>query len=483
MYSIVKRRSRATGWRRTFAVAVVFCLSCSSTGVNPTRAGIVSQPRGSAGVLGPQSEGTPPVAMEIHSQCRIVSQQKECRAALWVQPFTHAAFYYGSERLKVRFTHKEKTMARADLALPNLPLSTEVAEVRAVDSKTGGTRIVSLKLQEGTVVADTPLLFFDAPAAKHRFLWRIATGKQPKSAQFIAPTRIVLPLLDDDHLDAVDILTQARTRVELPREFAKREGFVESVLIPSRGEFWVSQMSTGTVHRFLQSSMQYVGSIPLTGKWTKVLALDPVTNMVYASNWLSDNISVISVETLKEVHLIKTKGIPRGMAFTSDGKQMLAAVFGGKSDHDNAGGTVMIDLATEKPTPILKGGAHRHAVRLPGAADIFAVSDMARNRVYFIENGKKTGEVRVFSNPNTIVASPDGKYLYVSCRGHNNAKSFLLKGPDFGRLLVVDIATRQVVEEIEAGNQPTGLDVSPDGRFVVLTDFLDRAVRVYERLD
>jgi DNA-binding beta-propeller fold protein YncE len=107
---------------------------------------------------------------------------------------------------------------------------------------------------------------------------------------------------------------------------------------------------------------------------------------------------------------------------------------------------------------------------------------MARSLVYFIENYTKVGETKVFANPNTIVESADGRYLYVSCRGHNNPKSFLLKGPDFGRLMVIDIATRKVVEEIEAGNQPTGLDVSPDGKYVVLTDFLDHAMRVYERL-
>ncbi|MBL8032524.1 MAG: beta-propeller fold lactonase family protein [Leptospiraceae bacterium] len=107
---------------------------------------------------------------------------------------------------------------------------------------------------------------------------------------------------------------------------------------------------------------------------------------------------------------------------------------------------------------------------------------MARNKVYFINEYAKTAEVKVYSNPNTIAESPDGKFLYVSCRGHNNPKSYLLKGPDFGRLMVIDIATLKVIEDLEAGNQPTGLDVSPDGKYVVLTDFLDHAMRVYERV-
>ncbi|HNE21261.1 MAG TPA: hypothetical protein PLF85_16195 [Turneriella sp.] len=171
------------------------------------------------------------------------------------------------------------------------------------------------------------------------------------------------------------------------------------------------------------------------------------------------------------------------MAFSADGNTMVAAMFGGKTDADQAGRTALIDLNTQKITStIISGGAHRHAVRLRTGADVFAVSDMAKNRVYFIENYKKVDETKVFSNPNTIVESPDGKYLYVSCRGHNNPKSFLIKGPDFGKVMVIDLATRKVVEEIEGGNQPTGLDVSPDGKYIVSTDFLDHAMRVYERI-
>jgi hypothetical protein len=71
---------------------------------------------------------------------------------------------------------------------------------------------------------------------------RIATGKQPKSAMFISATRVVLPLLDDNHSEVIDIITGEVTRLELPAKYAKRGGFVESVVVPTRGEFWVSQM-------------------------------------------------------------------------------------------------------------------------------------------------------------------------------------------------------------------------------------------------
>lgn len=245
----------------------------------------------------------------------------------------------------------------------------------------------------------------------------------------------------------------------------------------------MSQMKAAAIHRFSTQTLEYLGTIKLTGSWTKVLAFNPVRNVVYASNWNSSDISIISVETLQELQKIKLGGVPRGMAFSTDGKTMLAAIFGGKNDSDGAGRTVIVDLDKNKIThTIIQGGANRHAVRLKTGVDYFAVSDMMRSKVYFINQNAKVAETKVYSNPNTIAESNDGKFLYVSCRGRNNPKSYLIKGPDFGKLIVIDIATQQVVEEIEAGNQPTGLDISPDGKYIVLTDFLDHAMRVYERV-
>ncbi|HRP68649.1 MAG TPA: YncE family protein [Turneriella sp.] len=300
---------------------------------------------------------------------------------------------------------------------------------------------------------------------------------------FISETQVVLPLLNDNHIEVVDIHTGSVTRLTLPPKYAKKGGFVESVRVPPLAEFWVSQMMASAVHRFDTATLQYKDSIDLKGKWTKVLAYDSARNTVYASNWTSSDISVIPLTTLKEEHRIKMNGVPRGMAFSKDGEYMVAAIFGGKNDSDSSGRAVKIDLAKEKILQtIIPGGAQRHVVRLKEGENRFAVSDMARSRVFFIDDYKKSDEIKVYNNPNTIVESPDGKFLYVSCRGRNNPKSYLLKGFDFGRLLVIDLITRQIVESIEAGNQPTGLDVSPSGRYVALTDFLDHAIRVYERV-
>jgi YVTN family beta-propeller protein len=429
-----------------------------------------------------QKVSYPPIA--AMAQCSQTGETaRNCRLRLLVQPYSSAVFTLDGKELKARFSKHDKTLAQAELTLPNRPARETSLLLTVTDKKTGGSRLINVVLT-AEKVAETPLVFIDKPAARHRFVRRIATGKQPKSAMFISDRQVILPLLDDNHVEVIDIVTGQTRRLELPARYAKAGGFVESVRVPSRGEFWVSQMKAAAIHRFAADTLEYRGTIHVSGAWTKVLAYDAVRNLVYASNWNSADISVVSVQELKEIKKIKLGSVPRGMAFSADGNTMVAAMFGGRSDADQAGGTALIDLTTQKKTrTIIAGGAHRHAVHLRTGKDVFAVSDMAKSRVYFIENYKKVAETKVFSNPNTIVESPDGKYLYVSCRGHNNPKSFLLKGPDFGKVMVIDLLTRKVIEEIEGGNQPTGLDVSPDGKYVVSTDFLDHAMRVYERVD
>jgi DNA-binding beta-propeller fold protein YncE len=80
---------------------------------------------------------------------------------------------------------------------------------------------------------------------------------------------------------------------------------------------------------------------------------------------------------------------------------------------------------------------------------------------------------------NTIAFGPDGRYLFVSVRGRNNPESYLIPGPEFGRILVLDPETLETVHEVYGRHQPTGLAVSPDGRYLVTTDFLDDNVALY----
>jgi hypothetical protein len=67
----------------------------------------------------------------------------------------------------------------------------------------------------------------------------------------------------------------------------------------------------------------------------------------------------------------------------------------------------------------------------------------------------------------------------VSCRGANNPESYYIPGPEWGSILVFDTTTGKGLDAVIAGNQPTALDVSDNGRLLVFSDFLDNRRRVY----
>jgi sugar lactone lactonase YvrE len=53
-------------------------------------------------------------------------------------------------------------------------------------------------------------------------------------------------------------------------------------------------------------------------------------------------------------------------------------------------------------------------------------------------------------------------------------------GPEWGSVLALDASTGKPLDAIVGGDQTTGLDVSPDGKRLAFTDFLDDRVQLYE---
>jgi hypothetical protein len=68
----------------------------------------------------------------------------------------------------------------------------------------------------------------------------------------------------------------------------------------------------------------------------------------------------------------------------------------------------------------------------------------------------------------------------VSCRGPNNPKGYTLRSPQNGRVMVFDVKNRTLAFTIQGGNQPTGLDISGDDRYLVFSNFMDANFEVYD---
>jgi DNA-binding beta-propeller fold protein YncE len=305
----------------------------------------------------------------------------------------------------------------------------------------------------------------------------IGTGAHPKSVEFTPDGKfIVSALLEGTGVDLFSTETfQHIKRIEFPETYAKKRNFVEIVFIPKKNEMWVSQMAANAIHVVDMKDFTYKTTIPTLGVWTKIIAFSNDYKLAFASNWESHDISIIDVDQYKTIKRVKVAGIPRGMAVTNDNKFMYVCIF-------SKGEMQKIDLNTFKIVKTINfpKGAKRHII-LDKAKNLFYVSDMYRGSIYVISpvDDKVIKEIKVDSKLNTAKLTPDGKYIFVSSRGPNNPQSYLLKGPVFGKVYVIDTSNYEIKEWIWGRNQPTGLDISPDGKFMAFTNFLNNEIELY----
>lgn len=398
------------------------------------------------------------------------------RWQFYLQPFENTKIFINKNPVKAKLKSRDKT-----LALLSIPYRDKLLKLKF--SRKGFQSIEKeMKLDVLTRNSLPPLFQLMPQNSGHDFVHWFKVGKEPKSVTFIDDKRVAVALLDDSGIDIVDIVTGKKKRITPGTRPHKRHlGYVEALIIKERKELWVSQLSPAAIHVFSLTDYDYLRTIDLKGQFPKFLAYDHGRELVYSANWQSRDVSVIDVNEGKELTRISIGGVPRGLVLSPDESFLYVAQFSTKGDAGGSGRIVKIDLRTRKINKVFgPEGSKRHLVI--GNNEQMYVSDMSNSRieVYDLKKDKLIKMIRVFSKPNTIVLSVDGNSLYVSCRGPNNAKSYLLKGPMMGKIYVIDTKKIKVSSFWEGGNQPTGLDISPDGKYVVTSDFKDNRIRVYE---
>ena len=297
-------------------------------------------------------------------------------------------------------------------------------------------------------------------------------GGAPKQVAFTPDnSEIWVTLLDGDGVEVYEPFTgELIAEIDLVGR-----GAVEVIFNRAGSLAYVSQMETSSVYEVDVASKAVLRNMPAIGAWTKVMVLSPDERTLYASNWVDDNITEFDLDTGEVVRILPTVNTPRGLYITPDGDELWVTGF-------LRGEIQVIDLASGRGSVIYRsGGSMRHLVGDAERGLVYA-SDMTRANVLVIDvETREVAELaKVDRTANTIDLSPDGRVLYVSSRGRNHADSYHRVGPDWGSVAIIDTATGRHLDTIVGGNQPTGLDVSPDGRFLAHSDFLDNRVTIYQ---
>lgn len=253
-------------------------------------------------------------------------------------------------------------------------------------------------------------------------------------------------------------------------------GGVEIISSKNGEKIFVSQMETAKIFEIDAKTKTVSRVFSTGGSWTKFLALSFDEKKLFASNWSSNDISEIDLETGQLIRKIKTVKTPRGIWLTKDGNYLYVAGF-------ENGEIEKINLKTLERKVIFKtGGAMRHIVG-DEEKRILYVSDMAKNMIFkvLIETDKVFEFVKTDNNPNTISLSSDGKILFVSCRGKNAAEdNYYIPGPEWGSVLLFDTESGELLDAIVGGNQPTALAVSSSGNYLAFSNFLDSNLEIFK---
>ena len=310
-----------------------------------------------------------------------------------------------------------------------------------------------------------------------RLIGEFRTGIQPKSV-FFSPDgqRLFVPLLGQHGIDVfrqAEGFLERETRLIVPGSTAA--GFVEALCDARRRELWVSNMEKNKVHIYDLDTLEYKTSLDTGGIFPKVIAQSPDGNITVVSNWVTMDISVFNSNTKELLRCIPVGGIPRGMAFSPNGLLLYTAIF-------DEPVIAVVDMRQNRVTSRFRlydgAGAARHIIYRDGK---LYVSDMLRGTVNVLNasTGALLRSRRVGFNVNTIALSPDGRYVFASSRGRNHPEDYTRVGPEFGAVFILNEEDLSVVERIWGRNQPTGLDISPDGKLLVFTNFLDANLELY----
>jgi YVTN family beta-propeller protein len=309
-----------------------------------------------------------------------------------------------------------------------------------------------------------------------QLLGEYTTGIQPKSAYFSPDgRRIFVPLLGQHGIDVFRFEQSLVFEKRLSVPGSRSPGFVEAMIDTRRRELWVSNMEESMVHIFDLDTLDYKMSAGTGGVYPKVIVQNPAGNVTMVSNWVSHDISVFDSETKTLLRRIPVGGTPRGMAFSPDGGLLYTAIY-------DEPVIAVVDMKENKVSRRFKlydgPGAVRHVIYRDNK---LYVSDMYKGTVNILNasTGALLVSRRIGPNINTIALSPDGRRVFASSRGRNNPEDYTIPGPEFGAVYILNADDLGVEERIWGRNQPTGLAVSPDGKYLAFTDFLDANLELY----
>ena len=201
---------------------------------------------------------------------------------------------------------------------------------------------------------------------------------------------------------------------------------------------------------------------------------------VYISNEASGDITVIDPGKMEALSTIAIGKRARGLHASADGKFIYIALSGSPfappgvdestlpPPDKSADGIGVFDIAANKMLRKVPGGSDPEQFAV-GRDGLLYVSNEDAAGLSFVDPVKGTvlSTVSTGEEPEGVTLSPDAKFVYVTSE-------------DKGTVAVVDTATRHAVKTIKVGRRPRGIAFLPDGSRAFVTNENDATLSVID---
>ena len=267
---------------------------------------------------------------------------------------------------------------------------------------------------------------------------RIDTGKQPHHL-YLTP--------DEKSVIVANALSDSLTFID-PKT-AEVQRTVRGVLDPYQLRFspdmkWfvtaANRLNHIDIYRWDGSEMTLAKRVS-TGKTPSHLWIDSKSSTIYSTMQDSDELIAVDLAQQAVKWRIKTGPMPADVFGTADDKFMLVALTGSDA-------VEVYDVAGKEPkrVKVIKTAAGAHAFRAFGDKRHLLVSNRVANTISRID--LQTLEVvdnyPAPGGPDCMDVSRDGKQILVTSRW-------------IRRLTIIDVATRKVVRQVNVGRSPHGV--------------------------
>ncbi|HEX4098427.1 MAG TPA: lipoprotein [Caulobacteraceae bacterium] len=200
------------------------------------------------------------------------------------------------------------------------------------------------------------------------------------------------------------------------------------------------------------------------------------SNLVFVTNEFSGDLSVVDGSTGQVEGTYRLGKRPRGIKFSPDGRTVYVALSGSPvappgTDESklpppdpSADGIGMFDVGSRKLVGVIRGVANPEQLAVSRGGLIYAGSEAASGVVILDPQERKAVDtIMVGDEPEGVALSPDERFLYVAIEGEN-------------KVAVIDVAGRRVIARVPVGGRPRSIAFSPDGAKAYVTDEFQGAV-------